>query len=130
MTRIAKLAISIVGRKAAARFDEATKSVAESQTRKLREILERNAGTEYGKEFGFGSLRSLAEYAKAVPVVTYENIAERVQRMARGEPNVLTAEAPVMFARTSGTTGEPKLVPVTPTCQGRDHADQMRTWLS
>ena len=34
-----------------------------------------------------------------------------------------------MFARTSGTTGEPKLIPVTPSCRGREHADQMRTWL-
>jgi hypothetical protein len=42
---------------------------------------------------------------------------------------VLTAEDPVMFSRTSGTTGEPKLIPVTRTCRGRDHADQMRTWL-
>jgi hypothetical protein len=49
--------------------------------------------------------------------------------MARGESGVLTAEDPAMFARTSGTTGEPKLIPVTPTCQGRDHSDPMRTWL-
>jgi hypothetical protein len=62
-------------------------------------------------------------------VVKYEDIAERVERMANGESSVLTAEDPVMFARTSGTTGKPKLVPVTPTCRGRDHTDQMRTWL-
>ncbi len=129
MTLMAKWTVGFVGKRAAARFDEATRSVAESQTSKLREILERNAGTEYGKEFGFGSLRSLEDYARAVPVVTYEDIAERIKRMARGETNVLTAEAPVMFARTSGTTGDPKLIPVTPTCQGRDHADQIRTWL-
>ena len=129
MTRIARMAVSIAGRRAAARFDEATKSVAESQQKKLLEILRRNADTEYGREFGFRSLRSLAEYAKTVPLVRYENIADRVRRMANGEPNVLTAEKPVMFARTSGTTGEPKLVPITPTCRGRDHADQMRTWL-
>jgi hypothetical protein len=34
-----------------------------------------------------------------------------------------------MFARTSGTTGRPKHGPITPTCRGRDHADQFRTWL-
>jgi hypothetical protein len=65
----------------------------------------------YGREHRFGSIDSLAEYSKAVPVTKYEDIAERVKRMAAGEPNILTAEAPVMFARTSGTTGEPKLIP-------------------
>jgi hypothetical protein len=128
MTRIAKVMISIVGNRAAARFDEATKSVAETQARKLREILQRNAATEYGREFGFSSIGTLAEYGQSVPVVTYEDIAERVKRMAGGESNVLTAEEPVMFARTSGTTGEPKLIPVTPSCR-RVHAEQMRTWL-
>ncbi len=129
MTLIAKVAVSFVGKKSAARFEEVTRSVAESQERKLLEILRRNADTEYGREFGFKSLRSLAEYSRAVPVVKYDDIAERVKRMARGESDVLTAEPPVMFSRTSGTTGEPKLIPVTRTCRGRDHADQMRTWL-
>ena len=129
MTLIAKVAVSLVGKKAATRFEKSTASAAESQEKKLREILARNAGTEYGKEFGFRALRSLADYAHAVPVVKYEDIADRVRRMADGETNVLTVENPVMFSRTSGTTGEPKLIPVTPTCEGRDHADQMRTWL-
>lgn len=129
MTRIAKAMASIVGRKSAARFESLTQSVKESQQRKLREILKRNAGTEYGKQFGFDSIGSLAEYARAVPVITYEDISERVDRMANGEPNVLTAEMPILFAQTSGTTGKPKLIPVTPTCRGRDHSDQMRTWV-
>jgi hypothetical protein len=129
MTRIAKMLVSLAGRRAAARFDEATKSVADTQERKLREILQKNAGTEYGREFGFQSVRSLEDYARSVPVITYENIADRVQRMANGESNILTAEDPILFSRTSGTTGEPKLIPITPTCRGRGHSDQMRTWL-
>jgi hypothetical protein len=34
-----------------------------------------------------------------------------------------------MFAQTSGTTGNPKFIPVTPTDQGRTHGDVMKTWL-
>jgi hypothetical protein len=129
VTLIAKTMVSVVGRKSAARFDAVTKSVAASQLRKLEEILGRNAGTEYGKEHGFAAIHSLSDFARAVPVMKFEDISERIDRMAAGEPNILTAEAPLMFARTSGTTGKPKLIPVTPTCRGRDHADQMRTWL-
>jgi len=129
VTRVAKAMVSVVGRKSAARFDAVTQSVAASQLRKLEQILERNAATEYGREYGFSAIHSLSDYTRAVPVIQYEAIAERVDRMAAGETNVLTAEAPIQFARTSGTTGKPKLIPVTPTCRGRDHADQMRTWL-
>ena len=36
-----------------------------------------------------------------------------MQRVVAGEHNIFTAEAPVMFAQTSGTTGDPKYIPVT-----------------
>jgi hypothetical protein len=129
VTLVAKWTIGLVGKQAAARFRAATRSVEASQTRKLLEILRKNEGTEYGREHGFAGLSSLEAYERAVPVIGYQDISERVERMARGEANVLTAENPLMFARTSGTTGKPKLIPVTPTCRGRDHSDQMRTWL-
>lgn len=129
MTLLATYTVKLAGRPAARRFEHATRDVHHAQEAKLQEILRRNADTEYGREHGFTSLRSLAQYRCAVPVVDYEGMRARIDRMARGERNVLTAEDPLMFARTSGTTGEPKLIPVTRTCQGRDHRDQMRTWL-
>lgn len=129
MTLLASIAISVAGRAPSRRFDQATRAPEEAQRNKLLAILRRNQDTEFGREHRFAALHSLADYAAAVPVNTYENLAERIERMARGEKNVLTAEDPVMFARTSGTTGKPKLVPITKTCQGRDHQDQTRTWL-
>jgi hypothetical protein len=121
--------IRIVGKRAAARFDEATRDPVAAQERKLHEILSSNRNTEYGRAHGFARISDLRGYRRFVPVATYEDIRPHVERMANGEPNVLTAEAPVMFAMTSGTTGKSKLIPVTPTCRGRDHADQMRVWL-
>jgi hypothetical protein len=88
-----------------------------AQQRLLASILHRNRDTVYGRRFGFAKLRDLSDYQRAVPVVQYEDLRESIDRMTRGESNVLTAEAPVMFAQTSGTTGEPKYIPVTPTCQ-------------
>ena len=52
-----------------------------------------------------------------------------MQKVTEGATNVFTAEDPVMFAQTSGTTGDPKFIPVTPTDKGRAHKDVMRTWL-
>jgi hypothetical protein len=129
MAALAQTLIAFAGRSAARRFDVAAREPAETQHRKLMAIVQNNQDTEYGREHGFSGVRNLADYQQAVPIVGYEDIRERVERMTRGEQNVLTAENPVMFATTSGTTGQPKHIPVTPTCQGRDHADQMRTWL-
>ena len=128
MSQMASFFIKFVGRASARRFEQATCDPVAAQQRKLMQILRRNRDTEYGREFGFARIGSLAEYQTAVPVITYEDIKERMERVTRGEQNVLTAEDPVMFAKTSGTAGDAKYIPVTPTCQGRDHSDQMRTW--
>jgi hypothetical protein len=105
MSFAASLAISWAGRGAARRFDQSTHDPMGAQRRKLTEILARNRDTEYGLEHGFAAVRNHQHYAKAVPVVSYNDIEARVTRMTDGEKNILTAEDPVMFARTSGTTG-------------------------
>jgi hypothetical protein len=121
--------IGLAGRRAAARFEKATQDPVGAQERKLREILSANSNTEYGRAHRFGRITDLRGYRRFVPVATYEDLRDPIERMANGERNVLTAEVPVMFAMTSGTTGKSKLIPVTPTCRGRDHADQLRVWL-
>jgi hypothetical protein len=128
MGTLASLLIRTMGRAAARRFELATRDPRGTQLRKLQEIAERNRDTEYGRAHGFAGVRSLADWRQRVPVVSYEDIQDRVGRVVRGERNVLTAEDPVLFARTSGTTGDAKYVPITPTCQGRDQKDPMRTW--
>jgi hypothetical protein len=129
MSLLTSLLIRAMGGRAAARFEAAARDPVAAQQHKLMQIVTSNQDTEYGRLHGFSKVRGLESYQAVVPVVTYEEIRPFVDRMARGEANVLTAEPPVMFAMTSGTTGDPKLLPVTPTCRGRDHADQMRVWL-
>lgn len=128
MSHLASFFIRMVGRASARRFERATLDPLGTQQRKLMEILRRNRDTRYGKRYGFAAINNLDEYRRAVPVITYEEIKDWMTEVTRGEKNVFTAEDPVMFAKTSGTAGDAKYIPVTPTCQGRDHSDQMRTW--
>jgi hypothetical protein len=100
------------------------------QQRKLLTLMQRNAQTEYGQRYGFSTVKTFDDYRRQVPVINYEDIKADMTRVTQGAKGVFTAEDPVMFAQTSGTTGDPKFVPVTPTCRGREHSDQMRTWLS
>lgn len=127
---LASLAIRILSSQSAKRFETATRDPVATQLDKLRYLMQKNAGTEYGQRYGFSSITSFADYRRQVPVITYENIKGDMQRVVSGEKNIFTSETPVMFAQTSGTTGDPKYIPVTPTCQGREHKDVMRTWMS
>ncbi len=121
--------IAFVGKQSARRFDEATKDPRSTQTELLLGVVRKNADTEYGRRHGFAAINSIADFQKQVPVITYADIERDMERVVGGEKNIFTAEDPVMFAQTSGTTGKPKFIPVTPTDQGRAHKDQMRTWL-
>ncbi|UCE77379.1 MAG: GH3 auxin-responsive promoter family protein, partial [Gammaproteobacteria bacterium] len=121
--------IAFVGKQSARRFDAATRDPLRTQTELLLGMVRNNADTEYGRRYGFASIDSIADYQKQVPVITYADIERDMERVVAGEKNIFTAEDPVMFAQTSGTTGKPKFIPVTPTDQGRAHKDQMRTWL-
>lgn len=94
---------------------EQSAAPAETQAKVLAEILARNAETTFGRAHGFASIRGHAEFAKAVPVNDYEGLRPLIERQERTGEAVLTAEAPVLYAVTSGTTGEAKHIPVTPT---------------
>lgn len=84
------------------------------QRRVLNDLLEFNAGTRYGKQHGFGRIRTLDDYRKAVPVQTYADLEPWIERAASGEPNVLSADRPAVFFTSSGSTGAHKKIPVTP----------------
>ena len=48
----------------------------------LREGGIGNADTDYGKRYGFSSIKSFADYQKQVPLITYESIKEDMDRVA------------------------------------------------
>ena len=84
MSVVARTLIGVAGRAAARRFEAATCDPAGTQHRKLMAIVERNQNTEYGEEHGFSNVKSFKDWQKAVPIVAYEDIRERVERMTRG----------------------------------------------
>ena len=129
MSVVASVLIRMLGRRAASRFEASTKNPRAAQQDKLLQMMRRNKDTDYGRRYGFGSIRSLDDYRRQVPPVSYDDIDGEIKKILAGKEKVLTAEKPLMFAQTSGTTGEAKYIPVTATCRGRDHADTMRTWL-
>lgn len=81
----------------------------------LARILSANAGTTFGERHEFGRISSIGDYVQHVPVNEYEALRPYIDAEIERNERGLTAEPPERYARTSGTTGRPKDVPLNPT---------------
>ncbi len=87
----------------------------------LRDILNISRDTVYGKEHHFDVILSATNaddlfrlYRQYVPVNnSFETLRPYVERCKHGEENILFPGKPDMYATTSGTTSEPKWIPMT-----------------
>ena len=93
-------------------FVKAAKQPVNVQLGVLLRMLRCNRDTRFGREHGFADIRSYADFAAAVPVQTYETLRPYIEDQERTGTPALNAERPIMYARTSGTTGQAKLIPV------------------
>ena len=97
------------------RFARSLERIEHAQRRALRRALAVIAGSDYARRYRLDRVRSLADLRAAAPLVRFEDIRPYVQRVAEGDQTALLSERVRlhMFALTSGTTAEPKMIPVT-----------------
>ncbi|MBW3575675.1 MAG: GH3 auxin-responsive promoter family protein, partial [Actinobacteria bacterium] len=110
------------------RFERAAADPRSTQAAVLLSLTRRNRATAFGREHRFEAVRTPEDFARRVPVRDYEGFRPYVKRILETEPGVLTADRVTMFATTSGTTAEPKLVPVTDRWR-EQMASLMRLWM-
>ncbi len=84
-----------------------------AQWQLLRRILATNADTEFGRAHGFDQITSLEAFRSRVPIRSYQEFQPWIDRVAAGEPAILTKEPVVAFEETGGSTGGRKLIPYT-----------------
>ncbi len=113
----------------ARRFERALHRPREAQARVLSRLLRRNESSRFGRRHGFTHINSIEQFRKRVPVQPYESFEPYVDRIRRGEPNVLTCEAPFALLPTSGSTSSFKLIPFTPSF-GREMDRAIAPWIS
>ena len=97
------------------RFVADSRRARELQHTTLLSKVLRNRDSAFGRDHGFARIRSAADFRARVPVRTYEEHRPYINRVLAGDVNALFAPGTkvLMFAMTSGTTGEPKRVPIT-----------------
>jgi len=85
----------------------------EVQDELFRKLIYDARFTEFGQKFNFTSITTYEEYRNRVPIQTYENFYPYIQRLMRGEQNLLWPTEIKWFSKSSGTTNaSSKFIPV------------------
>ena len=102
----------------------------------LRAILTYAKDTEYGREHGFADILEAktdtelyARYQQAVKPNDYEDLRPYVEKHKHGAESILFPGKPVMYATTSGTTSEPKWIPITKEYLNNVYGKMTKVWL-
>ncbi|HVD96797.1 MAG TPA: GH3 auxin-responsive promoter family protein [Cytophagaceae bacterium] len=75
-------------------------------------LIERGENTEWGKKYGYASIRNTEDFKK-IPVSSYEQLFPYIERIMKGEQNILWDSHISWFSKSSGTTNaRSKFIPV------------------
>lgn len=77
-------------------------------------LVQSGINTEWGRKYGYGSIKSIEDFKDRVPVSNYDQLKPYIQRVMHGEENILWPGSIKFFAKSSGTTSDKsKFIPVT-----------------
>lgn len=93
-------------------FQWATRQPLDYQQRVLMRIVQANKESEFGQLHHFNAINNVKEFQSEVPIQNYSTLRPFIDKQISGIENVLTKVRPFYYARTSGTTGDPKYIPV------------------
>lgn len=77
--------------------------------------IRRNANSDFGLDHHFDRIASAADFRRRIPLSRYEDVRPYIRRVMAGNTRALFGrrQRVLMFAMTSGSTTEPKHIPVT-----------------
>lgn len=95
-------------------IDRYTHHADEIQKQCFHHLIDKAHNTHWGALYGYSSITSYAQFKERVPLQCYEDIKPYVDRIIKGEENVLWPGKTRWFAKSSGTTSsKSKYIPIT-----------------
>lgn len=85
----------------------------ETQEQVFKDLIRQAKDTQFGKDHNFNDIKSFANFTQNVPIRDYEGLKPYVEKIKKGESDVLWKGKPIYFAKTSGTTSGAKYIPLT-----------------
>lgn len=94
----------------------------EVQEELFKRLIGKSRQTAFGKQFDYSSIKRITDFKTRVPTHTYEQLYPYIERVLKGEQNVLWPAPTVWFAKSSGTTNaSSKYIPVSPEALQEGH---------
>jgi hypothetical protein len=79
----------------------------------FKKLILAGRATEWGKKYGYSSINNYADFINAVPLTEYDDLKPYIDRLRKGEQNLLWNSEIKWFAKSSGTTSDKsKFIPV------------------
>ena len=85
----------------------------ETQAKTFNKLLLNGTKTEFGRDHNFSTIKNYEDFKNQVPIRDYEGLKPYVDKVVKGEKNILWPGQPLYFAKTSGTTSGAKYIPIT-----------------
>ncbi|MDR2236237.1 MAG: GH3 auxin-responsive promoter family protein [Chryseobacterium sp.] len=92
--------------------EEFKKNAEQDQEALLLSLVKTAQKTLFGREHDFENIHSVKDFQEKVPVADYEGLKPYIERVKKGQANILWTETPEYFAKTSGTTSGSKYIPI------------------
>ena len=85
----------------------------EVQQEVFQKLIAAGKNTDWGKKYDYKSIDSIKTYQQRVPISTYEDFFPYIEKVIKGEQNVLWPTKIERFSKSSGTTNaKSKYIPV------------------
>src|SRR5690606_31211788 len=102
--KILSPAISRLARLRLWQIDQWVNNPFAAQREVLQELVTSAQYTEIGRQYGFNRLFKVRDFKRTVPVHEYNDLKPYIERMMKGEENLLWNTPVSWFAKSSGTT--------------------------
>ncbi len=84
----------------------------EDQEKLLISLVKTAEKTLFGREHQFENIQNVQDFQKLVNISDYEELKSYIERVKKGQRNILWTDTPIYFAKTSGTTSGSKYIPI------------------
>ncbi len=79
----------------------------------FQNLIHSAESTEWGKNYDYKSIKNITDFKERVPLQDYDSLKPFIERMLKGEQNILWPSEIKWFAKSSGTTSDrSKFIPV------------------
>lgn len=84
----------------------------EDQERLLLSLVKTAEKTLFGRTHQFENIKSIQDYQNQVQIADYEDLKPYIEKVKKGQRDILWTGTPEYFAKTSGTTSGSKYIPI------------------